>query len=242
MCTSFIYRGSDTIIAMNFDNNGMKYAIDTKNPDWFVVLVDGGRGKYPSFGVDSCGRFFNNQVVDSNGKGLYRRPSKKVTHSTKLISDILSGSIQVDTLSEYLSNVEVVNTPDWSCHNMICDSNANTWAIEPGRGNIFNSAKDSDYFTMTNFSLWDKLYENVKSDCLRYKTVTSKLEEVNELDVDSAFKILDSVSQREGEWITDLSIVFSKKNSAVYYCFNGNYDERFEYKFFVDATDSHNCP
>ncbi len=242
MCTSFIYRGNDTIIAMNFDNNGMKYSIDTKNPDWFTVLVDGGRGKYPSIGVDYCGRFFNNQVVDSNGKGQYRRPSKKVTHTTKLISDILSGTIQVDALSEYLSAVEVVNTPDWSCHNMICDSNANTWAVEPGRGNIFNTAKDSDYFIMTNFSLWDNIYENVKSDCFRFKTVTSKLEAANELDVDSAFEILDRVKQREGEWITELSLVFSKNNKTVYYCLNGNYDERFEFTFLSDTSVLQNCP
>ena len=52
MCTSFIYRGQDTIIGMNFDNNGMKYTIDTKNPNRFTVFVDGGRGKCPSFGVE----------------------------------------------------------------------------------------------------------------------------------------------------------------------------------------------
>lgn len=78
MCTSFIYRGQDTIIGMNFDNNGMKFNIDTKNPEWFTVLVDGGRGKCPSFGVNSSGEFFNSLVVNSNGKGLYRRASKKV--------------------------------------------------------------------------------------------------------------------------------------------------------------------
>ena len=231
MCTSFIHRGQDTIIAMNFDNNGMKYAIDTKNPDWFVVVVDGGRGKCPSFGVDYCGRFFNNLVVDSNGKGLYKRPSKKVTHTTKLITDILNETIQADNLSEYLSNTEVVNTPDWSCHNMICDSNANVWIIEPGRGNLYNSVEDSDFFAMTNFSLWDYLNENTTYDCERYKTVTNKLQTITELDVESAFEILNLASQRNSEWTTDFSLVYSKNNQTVYYCFNGNFDERFEFKF-----------
>lgn len=233
MCTSFINRGHDIIIGMNFDNNGMKYAIDLKNPRWFTVLVDGGRGKCPSFGVDSCGRFFNNLVVNSNGRGLYRRPSKKVTHTTKLITDILNGVIQPENFGEYLANIEVVNTPGWSCHNMICDSNANVWVIEPGRGNINNQADSSPFFVMTNFSLWDYLHENVECDCIRYKTVSSELANVKQLNIETAFNILDSSSQRNGEWVTALSMVYSKNSRTVYYCFDGNFSERFEYRFPV---------
>ncbi|MEL7647715.1 MAG: hypothetical protein AAGU76_06455 [Sedimentibacter sp.] len=230
MCTSFIYRGQDTIIGMNFDNNGMKYTIDTKNPKWFTVLVDGGRGMLPSFGVDRLGRFFNNLVVDSNGKGLYKRASKKVTHTTKLIEDILNDAICVENLGEYLENIEVVNTPYWSSHNMICDSSANVWVVEPGRGNISNPSKSSPFFVMTNFPLWDNLYENVECDC-RFKAVTCSLEKAKQVNVETAFSILDTVSQRNGEWITAISMVYSKSLNTVYYCLNGNFNERFEFKF-----------
>lgn len=236
MCTSFIYRGQDTIIGMNFDNNGMKYYIDTKNPNWFTVQVDGGRGKYPSFGVDCFGRFFNNLVVNSNGKGLYRRPSKKVTHTTKLIIDILNGVICTENLEEYLRNVEVVNTPDGSCHNMICDSNGSVWAIEPGRGNISNPANYSQFFVMTNFSLWDYLHENVECNCDRFKAVSSAFEKAEQVNVETAFSILDSASQRNGEWITTFSMVYSKNFNTVYYSLNGNFNERFEYKFLCDKN------
>jgi hypothetical protein len=231
MCTSFIYRGQDTIIGMNFDNNGMKYTIDTKNPNWFTVVVDGGRGKYPSFGVDSCGRFFNNLIVNSNGKGLYRRPSKKVTHTTKLVTDILNEVLHPENLGEYLTNIEVVNTPDWSCHNMICDSNANVWIVEPGRGNINNPANSSLFFVMTNFSLWDYLYDNVECDCKRFKTVSSALAKSKQVNIETAFNILDSASQLNGEWVTSFSMVYSKNSRTVYYCYDGNFSERFEYKF-----------
>ncbi|WP_238860605.1 hypothetical protein [Clostridium sp. YIM B02569] len=233
MCTSFVYRGQDTIIGMNFDNNGMKYAIDTKNPNWFTILVDGGRGKSPSFGVDKFGRFFNNLAVDSNGKGLYRRPSKKVTHTTKLIIDIINDVICTENLEEYLKDIEVVNMPNWSCHNMICDSNANVWIVEPGRGSISNPAKSSPFYVMTNFSLWDNLYENIKCDCNRFKTVSCALEKTKQVNVETAFTILDTVSQRNGEWITAFSMVYSKNLHTVYYSLNGNFNERFEYKFSV---------
>ena len=231
MCTSFIHRGEDTIIGMNFDNNGMKYTIDTKNPNWFTVVVDGGRGKYPSFGVDSCGRFFNNLVVNSNGKGLYKRPSKKVTHTTKLITDIVNEVIHPENLDEYLTNIEVVNTPNWSCHNMICDSNSNVWVVEPGRGNIKNSSNSTPFFIMTNFSLWDYIHENAEFDCIRFKTLSSKLANIKQLNIETAFNLLDSASQRNGEWNTEFSMVYSKKHHTVYYCLNGNFNERFEYKF-----------
>lgn len=231
MCTSFISRKEDTIIGMNFDNNGMKFGIDNKNPNWFTIRVDGGRGKYPSFGVDSDGRFFNNLVVDSNGKGLYRRPGKKVTHTTKLVSDLLSGAILPEHLDEYLATIEVVNTPDWSCHNMICDSAANVWIVEPGRGNVFSPANEAPFFVMTNFSIWDMLYKNAQYDCQRFQIASDTLSKSSGMDVEKAFCLLDSVKQTEGDWITAFSMVYSKKERAVYYCFNGNFTDRCEYQF-----------
>jgi hypothetical protein len=162
---------------------------------------------------------------------LYKRPSKKVTHTTKLIIDILNEVICTEKLEEYLSNVEVVNVPDWSCHNMICDSNGNVWVVEPGRGNISNITDSSKFFVMTNFSLWDYLYENVECNCDRFKAVSSELEKVDHVNVETAFNILDSASQRKGEWITEFSMVYSKNLNTVYYCLNGNFNERFEYNF-----------
>lgn len=231
MCTSFISRRQDIIIGMNFDNNGMKYSIKTNVPNQFTVFVDEGRGKYPSFGVDCNGVFFNNLVVNSNGKGLYRRPSKKVTHTTKLISDILQGVIHAENLGEYLRDIEVINTPDWSCHNMICDSKANVWIVEPGRGNIYSPASSSPYCVMTNFSLWDYQYNNVDCDCFRYKVVTDALSKTNKMDIDTAFSILESAKQSNGEWITDFSMVYSKSLNTVYYCLEGNFNKRYEFTF-----------
>ncbi|MBN1500488.1 MAG: hypothetical protein JW982_10040 [Spirochaetes bacterium] len=231
MCTSFISRKNDVIIGMNFDNNGMIYSISDKIENWFIVYVDTGRGRYPSFGVDRQGRFFNSLIVGSNGKGLYRRPSSKVNHTTKLVTDLINGVIRAEDLNEYLEKVEIVNTPDQSCHNMICDSNANVWIIEPGRGSIFSPSTESSYFSMSNESLIDLQMRDMKSECPRYTAVMSRLSSTNEMDVDSAFEILKSVSQTDGEWKTDLSMVFSKKQSKVYYCLNNDFSRMFEFDF-----------
>lgn len=229
MCTSFIYRENDRIIGMNFDNNGMDFSIDTSAPDFFLVKV--GKGKHPSFGVNKNGGFFNNLMVDSNGKGLYRRPSKNITHTTKFITDILKGNILIENLGEYLNNIEVVNVPDWSTHNMICDSKANVWIVEPGRGNLYSPADSSPFYVMTNFSLWDYEKDLIPCECQRYKKVFTSLSNSGKLDVDSAFKILESAKQNNEEWKTDFSMVYSEKEHSVYYCLNGNFNERFKYVF-----------
>lgn len=231
MCTSFIHRKNGNVIGMNFDNNGMSFSIHTGNPDFFLVLVNGGQGKCPSFGVSKSGEFFNNLVVDSNGNGLYRRPNKNVTHTTKFITDILKGNILTENLREYLEHVEVVNVPNGSTHNMICDSNANVWVVEPGRGNLYSPADSSPFFVMTNFSLCDYEKGRVPYECDRYKKVSTALSGLIELDIDSAFKILESVKQNNEEWKTDFTLVYSEKEHSVYYCLNGNFNERFKYEF-----------
>jgi hypothetical protein len=38
MCTSFVDRRDDLIIAMNFDNNGWDFKLNTGTPDLFVAL------------------------------------------------------------------------------------------------------------------------------------------------------------------------------------------------------------
>lgn len=216
MCTSFISRKGDIIIGMNFDNNGMKYNVRTE-PGVFAVDVYGGRGKYPSFGVRSGGTFVNNLVVDSNGKGLYRRPSTKVTHTSKLAADILSGALPPEEFDAYLNRMEIVNTPDWSCHNMICDPQGNVWVTEPGRGIIASPTAEFPFFVMTNFSLWEMLHSGAVAECSRYQAVVAALAEAGAVDVEAAFAILDTARQYSGEWITALTMVYSKKADAVYY-------------------------
>lgn len=233
MCTSFIHRRKDILIAMNFDNNGMKFEIDTKDPKQFTVLVDGGRGKVPSFGVNSDGTFINHLMVDSNGKGLYKRPSKKVTSTVKLVKDVLSGIISQEDLNSYLQKIEVVNVPDYSVHNMICDKGGNVWIVEPGRGIIYSPTKDTPYFIMSNFSLCDYNATGLMngSGINRYEIAEEALCKADDLDVNGAFKVLESAMQKDGEWITAFSMVYSQKEQAVYYCFNGDFENIFQYTF-----------
>lgn len=226
MCTSFTFRGEDILTAMNFDNNGMKFKISTSNPNQFIILVNGA----PCFGVNSDGVFINQLVVDANDKGQYRR-GKNVVHTIKLIKDILGGKIKSDKINDYLDNKEVVNVPDYSAHCMITDSHGNSWAVEPGRGKVHSLADKEDYFVMTNFSLCDlKAGKEITDGYDRYLKVQTFLNDVKSLDVNNAFRILEATRQL-GNWSTDFSMVYSKNENTVYYCYNGNFNNIERYSF-----------
>lgn len=232
MCTSFIDRRDRVLVAMNFDNNGMPFNLkkDYKN---FVVFVDGGRGKYPSFGVNREGIFINNLMVDSNGKGLYKRASKKVTHTSKLVGEILDCIILPNEINSYLENIEVVNGPDFSVHNMITDRKGNVWVVEPGRGVICSTTKETPFFVMTNFSLCDyKESGELKGDGIdRYQTAKKLLDKSDYIDVGAAFQILEAVKQSNGEWTTAFSMVYSQEENSVYYCQNGDFKNISKHSF-----------
>jgi hypothetical protein len=232
MCTSFVDRRDNLIIAMNFDNNGWNFKLNTSAPGLFFIDVDIGYGKHPSFGINSHGIFVNNLFVDSNGKGLYKRKNKTRTLTVYLVEDILKGKIPINDLDNYLDTMEIVNGPNTSCHNLVVDKDGNIWVIEPGRGNIKNDINDSLYFVMTNFSIIDfkngKEYNDNSFD--RYKEVENNLERIKKLTISDAFKILEKVKQ-EGEWKTDFSMVYSRNESKIYYCYNANYEKILEYKF-----------
>jgi hypothetical protein len=232
MCTSFVDRRDDLLIAMNFDNNGWDFKLNISTPKLFVIDVDIGYGKHPSFGINSQGTFVNNLFVDSNGKGLYKRRCKTRTLTTYLVEDILKGEIPINDFDSYFDATEIVNGPDTSCHNLIVDKNETVWVIEPGRGRVKKTMKEYSYFIMTNFSIVDfnngKEYTDNSFD--RYKAVENNLETIKTLTVHEAFKILEKVKQ-EGEWETDFSMVYSKNENKIYYCYNSNYGKIFEYKF-----------
>ena len=231
MCTSFVKKTDDnTYIAMNFDNNGMKYSINTKKKDWFIVYVDTGKVKAPSFGIHKSGVFFNSLCVPSNGMGEYRR-GKGVIHTTKLLLDIIDGKINMEQFNDYLSHKEIVNVPGSSTHNMICDKQGHVWIIEPGRGHKFFPLNKNDYQIMTNSSIIDSIENGTEIHCTRYNAVQELLSGSTAFSEKKAFEILEDVKQNSHQWITELSMVYDKKKEAVYYCLNQNFSDVHEYNF-----------
>ena len=229
MCTSFIKKEKGNyLIGMNFDNNGMKYKLVTKN-DWFIGYVEVGKMMVPSFGVHKSGLFFNNQCVESNGKGEYRR-GKNVVHSTKFLLEIINHAIDVENLNSYLQQHEIVNVPNWSTHNLIVKADGTVWIIEPGRGNKYLPLTADEFQVITNESILD-YWDNQNYQCNRYLTVNDFLAKNEMLTKENAFQLLQQVSQTGPEWVTDLTLVYDKKKNTVYYQERKNLDKVAEYQF-----------
>lgn len=230
MCTSFIKKTTDNFyIGMNFDNNGMNFSINTKYKDWFIVFIDAQKNKFPSFGIHKSGVFFNNLLVESNGKGGYRR-SSQLTHTTKFLKEIIDGKVNVENLNDFLAQTEIVNVPGWSTHNMITTPLGNVWVIELGRGNLYVELKPGESQILTNVSLIDAGDPEIIR-CQRYNKAKELLENENLFGVAEAFKVLEEVKQNDGDWITDFSMVFDKNARVVYYTENQDFQKIDKYIF-----------
>lgn len=227
MCTVFVYRKENLIIGMNFDNNGMKFSLKT-GPGSFVVYVDSGRGFFPSFGIAHGGLFFNNLMMDPNGLGQYKRPSKMRTHTSKFIADILDGRIALQEIDGYIHSMEFTNVPDFSLHSLLCNKNGDIYVIEPGHGILTSSRVDSPYFVMTNFSLLDYQASGIPSGTGvdRFTAANNVLKDRSSLSVEETFTVLEAVKQDGPEWTTAFSMVYSQEEACIHYCYDCDFSKR----------------
>lgn len=221
MCTSFIYRKENILIGMNFDNDGKKFRVATKKGYGFLVSVQVNGNYYPSIGISANGVFVNNQMVDSNGEGAYKRQTEKRWVNSSLIDRIMAGST-LDSLKTQIEGVEIVNGPFMSTHNLIADSEGNTLVVEPGRRNISTSKQDCAWYVMTNFPLSDYT-EPVPANpsgsgaerYIRAAAIVST--HIGPMSVEQGFNLLQQVSQDGPEWKTDLALIFDPARFEVSY-------------------------
>ena len=219
MCTSFVWRsGGGVLVAMNFDNAD-PFTVEAA-ADRFVVHSVTARGSIPTFGVTRDGTFVNHLLVDDHGQGRYKRASRTVTHTTRLVADILSGTITAADLDDYLGRITVTNVPDMCAHCLITDRFGDAWVVEPGRGTISSPAPSSPFLVMTNFELCDTSESRTPcgSGADRYVTATSLLAERDDLSVAQALEVLGATRQVDGDWPTVFSLIYSVAENAVFTC------------------------
>jgi hypothetical protein len=157
--------------------------------------------------------FINNLMVDSNGEGLYKRQSAKRWVNSSLIGLVMGGGVDMESLRSQIAQVEIVNGPFLSTHNLIADQAGSTLVVEPGRRCISSSREDTGWYVMTNFPLsdYDELVPRNPSGtgADRFRVVDAYLSSQDGLfTVDRAFDLLGRVRQYGPEWKTDLSMVY----------------------------------
>lgn len=234
MCTSFTYRGNDTLIAMNYDNNGMNLRLERHNPKLFLVTINSFGQNRPLFGVRNDGIFANQQVVDECTGGKFKI-GYRVTHTADLIKKVLYGKITMDKLDNFLGKHQIVNPPKNSLHTMITDAKGSCYIVEPGRGNL-KYEQSKRYVVMSNCPIYGA-QENGQYDGFgvdRQLKAEEMLKAADEnFDVTNAFDVLKAVHQTDSVWHTEFSFVYFAKENAVYYCYNHEFDNIQKYQMEV---------
>lgn len=225
MCTSFVYRGDDSIIAMNYDNHGMNLKLQKRRSDLFLVTLHSLGMERPLLGLRNDGIFANQQVVNPCDAGRFRlRP--RTLHTSTMVGNALA--LPVDKLEAYIERHTIVDPPKFpfGIHMMIANLNGTSYIIEPGRG-IIRYGADERFFVMSNCSICDyrKTGEWTGYGIDRQNKAEEMLRGAgSDFSVKDAFEVLDAVHQTGDEWPTELSLVYSQKESRVYYCYNHNFD------------------
>lgn len=245
MCTSFIFRGNDTIISMNYDNYGNNLKVAPYDRNLFLVTTKLNGQTRPLFGIKSNGVFVNQQFVSECEGGKFRVGEDVVT-TIDFVEEVLLNELPMSKIDKYLLEHQIVSPPafmlrsksieipNFHIHSMLADISGDGYIIEPGRG-IFKFNKKKDYVVLSNCSLYEAQqtghYEGFGAD--RQITVEEMLEKADEsFDITDAFTVLKAVQlfNFHGFCSTEFSFVYSANENAVYYCYNREFDNITKYQ------------
>jgi len=223
MCTAFIKNGDDLLYGYNLDIDPAvwNYSLIIKK-NIFSVGIKVGKTLYYTHGVNSCGNFGNLPYM--NGETGTSTRDKDIYRIDLLVDRYIKNKISYGDITEIINTKKVINLPNVSLHSLIGDKNGNILLIEPDYGYKKN---EKNYAVASNFPIIPTLddYTNPFYGKDRYDKATEILEKSdNTFSVYDGLKLLKEVSQT-GQWGTRISFVYSRNKNAVYYCFDGNFDE-----------------
>lgn len=233
MCTSFVYRGADIIVANNFDHPGQDFKLALREPAHLAVLVNVNGRYFPSFGVTRGGTFINDLMVEGTEAGRYKRASENRWTMTTLVENVLTGRAAFEDLPAILAQKTIVDNPAISTHAMIVDPGGSVYVVEPGRGHRFSPPDESSFFVMSNFPLCAAGGPDAAAPGAgRYHAASAALAAAGpDFGVDDAFAILEQVQQRRGDYPTRFSMVALPGDQVVYCSIFGDFDRRFRFSF-----------
>lgn len=254
MCTSFVYRGNDTLIAMNYDFYGNNLQLAPYSRKRFLVTAYLNGRDRPLFGIRSDGVFVNQQLVPACKEGGFRK-GDRVVSTMDFVEQVLSDRLPMPMarMEEYLDTYEMVSPPEsmlhmsdlprFHLHVLLADVDGRSYIIEPGRGNL-SFERTVKSIVMSNCSLYEASrigrYEGFGAD--RQRKAEELLEAAGEhFRVEDAFAVLEAVqmNQYQGFCSTEFSLVYSAKESAVYYCYNREFDRVNRYQLEKSKREEH---
>jgi hypothetical protein len=239
MCTSFVLHKDKTYIGMNFDisERPIKLALSGDN---LLLISQIEHGRFlPAIGLNGNGTFMNLQMVDQNEKGNYRR-GKNYVHIMRLFDEVLSGKMETTSLPSYLSEKEIVNVPNYSVHSLVAAPSRNSYIVEPGRLLINLGSIENDFMVLTNFSLSGKLKHSKEElngpGKERYEKAYQEINDYqDQFSADRGLAVLHDTAQLEGEYPTQLSMIFVPEESALYFTLGREFNKIFQFSFLENT-------
>lgn len=242
MCTSFVLHREKTYIGMNFDisSRPIKMALAGEGQ---LIISQKENGRFlPAFGLNKEGTFMNLQMVEQNEEGKYRR-GKNCVHMMRLFDEVLSGKVDASEIAAYLQEKEIVNVPNYSVHSLIAAPNDKSYIIEPGRNFLASEDGKNDFLVLTNFSVIDGLDQDLETldgpGSERYKWVYSEIQNSeDDFSVEEGLNILRKIAQTEGDYPTQLSLIYSPEEKTVYFTINRDFNKKFKFSFAQNVIET----
>lgn len=212
MCTSFVFNGKDTVVASNFEGEGMVSKLIVK-PNYIAIAVQKKNKWVPMVGVNSDGTFVSLLTVKGVPEGEYRR-GKGLTKLGDLAEKLITGELSFLEAKKVIKG-EIINDEGSSFQLMATDTRGNIMMVEPGRG---AEVRKDKYGIAANFSYFDVAgtKEEKHSGYDRYLTAVQTLSHVgegySEKDALGLLRKIDALNKKTSKF----SFIFSvAKNSLM---------------------------
>ncbi|MGD6963584.1 hypothetical protein ACQCVB_15335 [Fictibacillus phosphorivorans] len=154
----------------------------------------------------------------------------------RLFDEVLSEKVKTSVLPTCLQEKEIVNVPDYSVQSLIVGPNKKSFLVEPGRKYIDTDQLEDNFMVITNFSVRDAMeqedmtLQGPGSD--RYQLAYGGL--VNrrgDFSVEQGLSILKQTAQREGDFPTQLSMLFSPEEENIYFSLKRDFNRIYRFSF-----------
>ncbi len=235
MCTSFVLHEDETYIGMNFDLSERPIKMALSGDNQLLILQKEGGRFLPAIGFNKNGIFMNLHMVNPNEEGKYKR-NKNSIHMMRFFDEVLSEKVKTSVLPTYLQEKEIVNVPDYSVQSLIVGPNKKSFLVEPGRKYIDTDQLEDNFMVLTNFSVRDAMEQEDMTlqgpGSGRYQLAYGGL--VNrrgDFSVEQGLSILKQTAQREGDFPTQLSMLFSPEEENIYFSLKGDFNRLYKFSF-----------
>lgn len=235
MCTAFIKRGTDLLFgySLDLDPEAWDYRI-VKNKSLFTVAIRVGSTTYYTHGVNASGRFANLPYM--NGEDTGHRGVGRNQYRIDLLADrYIRGRLSYAEVLDIARTKTVISGAGGSFHSLIGDAEGHILLLEPVYG---FRAIDGDYACVTNYPAIPVLsdYSNPFYGKERCDAAAKILSESGaDFGVEDGLRLLETVKQ-EGQWGTRLSFLYSRRENAVYYCIDGDFEHVEKWQFTSPAA------